>query len=66
MLTLMRSLGLVSAHACAHYDAGSPHRCADVDEVARTGKCAEWAGRHDRTGFGFFDRPGGLMTTDDR
>ena len=39
--------------------------CADVDEVARTGKCAEWAGRHDRTGFGFFDRPGGLMTTDD-
>ena len=40
--------------------------CADVDEVARTGKCAEWAGRHDRTGFGFFDRPGGLMTTDDR
>jgi len=32
---------------------------ADVDAVARTGKGAEWAGRHDRTGFGFFDRPGG-------
>ncbi|KOO25767.1 hypothetical protein Ctob_003976 [Chrysochromulina tobinii] len=37
---------------------------ADVDEVARTGKGAEWAGRHDRTGFGFFDRPGGLKATD--
>jgi hypothetical protein len=33
--------------------------CADVDEIARTGKAAEWAGRHDRMGFGFFDRPGG-------
>jgi hypothetical protein len=32
---------------------------ADVDAVARTGKGAEWAGRHDRAGFGFFDRPGG-------
>jgi hypothetical protein len=32
---------------------------ADVDAVARTGRGAEWAGRHDRTGFGFFDRPGG-------
>ena len=46
MLTLMRSLGLVSEHACAHYDAGSLHRCADVDEVARTGKCAEHACAH--------------------